>query len=92
MVALARNCGPHLRRVFEVSGRTNQASRRTSDRLRCSSDSPTLLRIRGFLLSMVGMSQPVLSAADAGDAPLLLALLPFLVPQLHLGDPEGDGH
>ena len=30
----------------------------------------------------------VLSAADAGDAPLLLALLPFLVPQLHLGDPE----
>ena len=41
---------------------------------------------------MVGMSQPVLSAADAGDAPLLLALLPFLVPQLHLGDPEGDGY
>ena len=39
---------------------------------------------------MVGMSQPVLSAADAGDAPLLLALLPFLVPQLHLGDPDGD--
>ena len=92
MVALAGNCGPHLRRVLEVSGRANKASLPASDRLRYSGDSSTLFCIRDFLLSMVGLCMPVLSATDAGDAPLLLALLPFLVPQLHLGDPEGDGH